>query len=269
MDVGYLSPDRLPPGMRALFRVRERMARHLEQLASGERITAAAVDPAGLALSESLRAQIGSGGQGMRNLNDGVSALQIAEGALDESSRLLARMRELSVQAQNGTLGESGREAIRGEFEALSGELSRIAAVTRFGDRALLDGSLEEPEALEIRDGSGEPVETSVEDRSAAALGVEGLDPADPATLDALDAAIGDVAASRASIGAAETRLLSSLQSRRVENESLSSAESRLRDADVAARTALLARDRVLEQAGIAARAHHRLDAASALQLLA
>src|SRR5690606_18721803 len=114
--------------------------RSLERLSSGLRITRASDDAAGLAISERFRAEIRSLSQAQRNANDGVSMLQIAEGALNETSGILIRLRELAIQSANGTLGDGERNTLHDEFSALVEEVSRIAAVTEFNGTQVLNG---------------------------------------------------------------------------------------------------------------------------------
>src|SRR5690606_28481447 len=121
----------------------ERLNRSLERLSSGLRITRASDDAAGLAISERFRADIRSLAQAERNAMDGVSMLQVAEGALHEVSSILIRMRELAIQASNGTLGDSEREALDKEFQALIEEIDRIASVTEFNGTKMLLSQVE------------------------------------------------------------------------------------------------------------------------------
>lgn len=252
-------------GLRFLSQQSAGLRGSFERLASGSRIPRASADAAGLAISERLRAQSASLAQGMRNLNDGISAARVAEGALDESSNILGRLRELSIQSQNGTLNAQQRQVIQREFDSLSDELSNISQSTDFNGQALLDGS----DSIEVVDGTGgEPTEVGVEDQSAAALGVEGLDASDPASLDRIDAAISQVASARADLGASENRLASQARSQFVAYENTQAAESRIRDTDFARETSNLIGKRLLQQAAIAVRAQANVGARASLQLL-
>ncbi|MCG8589963.1 MAG: flagellin FliC [Proteobacteria bacterium] len=258
-------------GLRNLAETSVRLQRRFESLASGSRIARAAADAAGLAISERLRALVASRGQGVRNLSDGLSATRIAEGALDETSNLLGRLRELSVQAQNGTLSDDNRAVLQQEFDALTEEISRVAGSTDFNGRALLDGSTSGADAIEFEDGTdgvAPPISLAIGDQSAASLGVDGLDVADPSTLDALDSAIASVASTRGRIGSVENRLESATRSLRNEIENLSAAESRIRDADFASETAGLASELVKRQAGVAVQIQARFSPQVVLRLL-
>ncbi len=253
------------PGLRFLHKQNAVVRGSFERLASGSRIPRASSDAAGLAISESLRAQSASQAQGVRNLNDGISAARIAEGALDESSNILGRLRELSIQSQNGTLNGQQRQAIQREFDSLSEQLSDISQNTDFNGKPLLDGS----ERIEIVDGSGgAATEVAVDDQSAAALGVEGLDASDPASLHRIDAAIAQVSSARAELGATENRLASQVRSHLVAHENTVAAESRIRDTDFAKETSNLVGQRILQEAAVAVRAQANVSTRATLQLL-
>ncbi|MFQ5515128.1 MAG: flagellin [Myxococcota bacterium] len=254
----------------AIQRARERIEKSLAQLSSGARITRAADDAAGLALSEQLNATERALAQGQRNLSDGVSLTRTAEGALGEISEIVTRMRELAVQAGNGALAEGARDAVRREFEALGSEATRIANATEFGGRKLLNGELQGAGAVLLRDGTGSSgaVQVALEDSSAEGLGLAGLDPADPASLDALDAALRSVSSQRGDLGAIETRLESGLRNLESARENTAASLSRISDADVARSASELTRAQILEQAAVATRAQANVSAATALALL-
>ena len=252
-------------GLSFLNRQSSGLRASLERLASGSRIPRASADAAGLAISEALRAQGASYAQGVRNLNDGISAARMAEGALDESSSLLGRMRELSIQAQNGTLNSDQKAVIQQEYDSLSEQLTHISQSTDFNGNAMLDGS----QSLEIVDGSGgDATSVSGGDQSAASLGVAGTDASDPASLDAIDAAIAQVSSARADLGATENRLASQARSQMIAMENTMAAESRIRDADFAKESSEAIGKRLLQEAAIAVRAQANVGARAALQLL-
>lgn len=243
------------------------LTKSLEKLSSGSRIPRASADAAGLAISERLQAVSSSLTQGVRNLNDGISAARVAEGALDESSNTLGRMRELSIQAQNGTLNADQKRIIQQEFDALSEQLSSVSSTTNFDGKKLLDGGSES--SIEVVDGSGgEATQIAVSDQSAAALGVSGLDASDPSTLDQIDQAISSVSSSRAQLGATENRLESQIRSHLVSIENTSRANSQIRDVDFASETAELAKNNILGQANIALRGQANLSAGVVSKLL-
>lgn len=181
MGLGIGTPARLD-GMR---RTRDLLLADWARLSSGRRITRAGDDAAGLAISEQLRAAERSLAQGARNFSDGVSLARTAEGALATTSDALVRMRELAVQAGDGALGASEHAAIQAEYDQLAAEITRTSDATQFGGRHLLDGSL----STQVSDGTS-AIAVAVGDQSAEALGVAGLDAADPATLARLDTAL-------------------------------------------------------------------------------
>jgi flagellin len=247
------------------------------RLSSGRRIVTAADDSAGLAISERLSAQIRSYAQAERNTNDGISLLQTAEGALAEVSDLLGRMRELAVQSSTATLGTSDREAIQSEFSSLRSEIDRIAEVTEFNGRKLLDGSLT---SLSFRVGidgtSDDQIEVAIDSADSSDIGgAPALSAANVSTasgaLDALniiDESINDISAIRADVGSSETRLGSAVNVAQSARYALSSAISGIRDADFAEETANFARQNILVQAGIAVLAQANQQSGRVLDLL-
>lgn len=252
-------------GLRYIHHNNLTIKQSLERLASGSRIPRASADAAGLAISERLRSLGASLNQGVRNLNDGVSAARVAEGALEESSNILGRLRELSIQSQNGTLGPQQRQAIQQEFDSLTEQLSDVSSNTDFNGKKLLDGS----DSVQVVDGTGgEGTQIAVEDQSASALGIEGLDASDPASLDRIDAAIRTVSSSRAQLGSAENRLESRIRSQMIAIENTTAAESRIRDTDYAQETSQLIGRQVLRDASVAVRSHANVGAKTALRLL-
>ncbi|MDJ0866950.1 MAG: flagellin [Myxococcota bacterium] len=258
---------------RNLQNTTNRLNRSLERLSSGLRITRAADDAAGLAISERFRAEIRSLGQAQRNANDGVSLLQVAEGALNETSGILVRLRELSVQSMNGTLGTAERAALDDEFQALLSEIDRIAAVTQFnGTQVLNSTGVSVTFQVGIDNTSNDSITVSGVDATTSGIGVSGLDIASAgaasAALSAVDAAVGDIASLRAQFGAAQNRLESAIRSLGVSIENTSAAESRIRDVDVASETAELTRNQVLQQAGVSVLAQANFSTQVALSLL-
>jgi flagellin len=247
--------------------------RSLERLSSGLRITRAADDAAGLALSEGFRAEIRGLVQAQRNGLDGISLLQVAEGALNETSGNLIRMRELAIQSANGTLGTAERGTLDDEFQALMEEISRIANVTTFnGTEMINDDSASIVFQVGINNTTDDVITVTGVDATATGLGINALaiDTVSNATaaLATLDTAIADVAAQRGSFGTAQNRLESTIRSLAISVENASAAESRIRDVDVAAETANLTRLQVLQQAGVAVLAQANVSMQSALSLL-
>ncbi len=250
-----------------------RLGRSLERLSSGLRITRAADDAAGLAISERFRADIRSLAQAQRNANDGISLLQVAEGALNETSSNLIRMRELAVQSANGTLGSSERTALDSEFQALINEISRIANITEFnGTQVLNDSSASVVFQVGADNTTNDRITVTGVNATASGLGVQaaGISSVSAAqnALAVLDSAINTVASLRAQFGTAQNRLESTIRSIAIAIENTSAAESRIRDVDVASETAELTRNQVLQQAGVSVLAQANLSSQIALNLL-
>jgi len=249
------------------------LARSLERLSSGLRITRASDDAAGLAISERFRAEVRSLQQAQRNANDGISLLQIAEGALNETSGILTRLRELAIQSANGTLGTAERTTLDNEFNDLVSEIGRIAQVTEFNGTKLLDGSAA---SVTFQVGSNNTAndKITVTGVNATATGVgiatAGINTVTnaQAALSAIDSAIGAVASLRAGFGTAQNRLESTIRSIAVAVENTAAAESRIRDVDVASETAILTKNQVLQQAGISILAQANVSTQNALALL-
>ncbi len=255
--------------LRHLNRATNGVGSALERLSSGRRINRAADDAAGLSLEQRLAAFEAAVQQGSRNLDDGVSALRVADGALSETSENVQRMRELSVQAQNGTLSDDQRAALQQEYDALAEEVTRVSQNTDFNGQNLLDGSTStQPLRLEDGTGSASQVEISIEEQSAQSLGLSGRDVSDPGTLDAIDQALQSVNGTRASIGTMENRLHSQMRSLSIARENVASARSRIGDADIAVEQANLIKNQLLQAAGIAVRAQGAVHSAVALKLI-
>ncbi len=254
----------------SIRRTSDFLLRATERLSSGRRINRASDDAAGLAISEKLRAAVRALEQGARNLNDGISVSRTAESALSSSSDLVIRMRELTVQAGNGTLDDSARAAIQQEFDALSQEVTRIAESTTFNGRHLLNGESSGASAITLRDGTGgdDIIPISIDDQRASALGVEGLDVSDSSTLDALDGALAQISGARSELGAVENRLRSGIRQIQQLRQSTAQANSRIADADFAIEAAAQARDQVLQQAQVAVQAQANIASSLALSLL-
>ena len=262
-----------------LARTQGALERSLDRLSSGLRITRAGDDAAGLAISESLRAQIRGLAQAQRNANDGISVIQTGEGALNEISNLLIRLRELAVQSSSdGSVSNSERSFLQNEFQALQGEITRIANATQFGGRTLLDGSLSSSgltfQVGIFNNASVDRLTMTIGDARASALGVGSAQAAvstaaaAQASLTTIDAALTSVSTIRGNLGGVQNRLQSTVNNLAVSMENLSAANSRIRDVDVAAETAALTRAQVLQQAGIAVLAQANVSSQVALILL-
>jgi len=235
------------------------MSKSMERLSSGLRINRAGDDAAGLAISQNMQANIRSMNQAVRNANDGISMVQTAEGALNETSNILQRMRELATQAANGVLSDSQRGNIQVEFGNLQQEIDRISSVTDFNGAKLLDGSLSAGTTLQIGIGttSNDTLKVSINQANtttlsvgtgAAAVSTQG---AAQASLAAIDSAISLVSTARGNLGAVQNRLQSTINNLQVAVENTSAANSRIVDVDVAAETANMTKAQILAQAGV------------------
>jgi flagellin len=265
---------------RNLNRSQTDLERSLDRLSSGLRITRAGDDAAGLAISESLRAQIRGLRQAERNANDGISVIQTAEGALNEISSILIRLRELAVQsASTAGVSNSERSFLQNEFSSLQSEITRIANATQFGGRTLLDGTISGTNNLTFQVGifnnaSVDRFSLDIGNTTASGLAIQSSDAAVSTAvaaqnaLAAIDTALTNVSTVRGNLGAAQNRLQSTINNLSVSIETLSAANSRIRDVDVAAETAALTRAQVLQQAGIAVLAQANVSSQAALTLL-
>jgi flagellin len=246
----------------------------MEKLSSGLRINRAGDDAAGLAISEGLKADIRALDQASRNASDGISLVQTGEGALDEVSNILLRMKELAEQSMNGTLSDTDRGYLDSEFSSLSSEIDRIAAGTEFNGVALLGGSLD----VDIQVGIGTAASDSVDvalstNMNAAGIGLSsggGVDSVSAATtaLGEIDSAIATVTDARADFGAIQNRLESSIRNISMTSENLSAANSRIRDVDIAAETSKMTSSQILQQAGVSMLAQANMSTSLAMALM-
>ncbi|MGZ5278887.1 MAG: flagellin N-terminal helical domain-containing protein [Pseudobdellovibrionaceae bacterium] len=239
---------------RSLATTQREISKSYAQLSSGSRITKAADDAAGLAISENLKSQIRSFGQASRNANDGISMLQVAEGGLGEVSNILTRLRELGIQASSDTVGEKERGFMDKEVQQLKSEVQRISQTTRFGKTSLLDGS---GEKYDIQVGinnndfedriSFDPSELNVQTGN---LAIDSLDfntkEGAQGALNVLDDAQSLVSSFRSNIGALQNRFLSTVENLGSQHENLSAANSRIRDTDIAQSTSESTRNSIL-----------------------
>jgi flagellin len=255
---------------RNLSNVSERLGGNFSRLSSGLRISSAADDAAGLGISERMRSQIRSLGQAGRNAQDGISLAQTAEGALNEVSNNLIRMRELAIQAANGTLSTEDRAVIDTEFQALDNEINRIAGETSFNGVSLLNASGNV--AIQVGLDTGDTINVGTQDVTSTTLAIGSLDTTSAANastaLAALDTAIDSVNTARGSLGASVNRLSSTFRSILNTREGLSAAESRIRDVDVATETADLTRNSILQQASVSILSQANTQPQLALSLL-
>lgn len=261
------------------------LTKTFERLSSGLRIVRAADDAAGLAIADTLRADQRIASVAIRNANDGISLITIADGALSEMGSVLTRMAELSEQSANGVLTSTQRSALNGEFFALGSEIQRIAVTTNFNGLSLLSGGQQVDLQIGFDSQSTAQIGFSGVDGTLAALG---LAPAGSAVmtysinaattaagqaaaksaLDAVKLAISSLVTNRGTLGAAESRLNVTITNLQVARENFASAESQIRDVDVAAEAANLTRLNILQQAGASVLAQANQQPQLALQLL-
>jgi flagellin len=256
---------------RNLSGISGRLQGNYARLSSGLRIATAADDAAGMGISEKMRSQIRSFDVAGRNAQDGISLAQTAEGALNEVSNLLGRMRELSVQAANGTLSTADRSTIDTEFQALDDEINRIATQTTFNGINLLDGSVTTT-SIQVGINSAEVIDIVNQDAQSSNLSISSLDVTTSgnasAALAAIDSAIDTINTARGTLGSSMNRLSSAYSSILNARENLSAAESRIRDVDVASETADMTRNSILQQAATSVLAQANVQPQLALSLL-
>lgn len=252
------------------------MATTVQRLSSGLRINSARDDAAGLAISQRMTAQIRGMEQAIRNANDGISLAQTAEGALGEIANNLQRIRELAVQAANGTYETEDKEALQKEVQQLKDEILRVVDSTKFNGRQLLNANT----TISIQVGASatdqDKIDISLNDIKTALSGitgsgftVEAMDAGAAATqLDDLDAALQEVNEARADLGAIQNRFASAIANLQVSSENLQASRSRIQDADYAKETAELTRTQILQQAGTAMLAQAKAIPQSVLSLL-
>ncbi len=262
-----------------------RLAQSVERISSGIRINKAADDAAGLAVSEGLRSDIRALRQAVRNASDGISLLSVTEGALNEQSGMLIRLRELASQAATGTVGSTERQTIQLEFSALRAELDRITATTEFNGLKLINGNLGSSVSdvnahILIQIGINNSPESrldlnkelNLEAISSTNLEIHTLSVTGAAqaltALDTINDAISSVTASRGKVGAVQNRLTRSIANLSVSVENLTAAESSIRDADIAQEVAELTRNQILVQTATAMVGQANLIPQSVLQLL-
>ena len=261
-----------------------RLAQSVERISSGIRINRGSDDAAGLAISEGLRLDIRALRQAVRNANDGVSLINVTEGALNEQSGILIRLRELASQAATGTVGSTERATIQLEFTALRNELDRIAQTTEFNGQKLIEGSLASSltstnhiliqVGLDSTSHSRINLNTEVDLGAMTSTGLSihelSVTSADAAltALEQVNTSIGTLTAGRGKIGAVQNRLIRTISTISIAVENLSAAESAIRDADIAEEVALLTRNQILVQAATAMVGQANLIPQSVLQLL-
>ena len=264
-------------------------AKSMEKLSSGYRINRAGDDAAGLAISEKMRGQVRGLKQASRNAQDGISLIQTAEGALNETHSILQRMRELAVQSANDTNTATDRNEIQKEVNALIDEIDRIAGQTEFNTKKLLDGNTAvATTGLEFHIGAneGQSITLNIACMTSAAIGtttnsmVSNLVVTTGSTggvltqgdadgaIKIIDDAIGSVSAERSKLGAYQNRLEHTIANLGTSAENLQAAESRIRDLDMAEEIMAFTKNNILQQAATAMLAQANMAPQSVLQLL-
>ena len=256
------------------------MGKSLEKLSSGFRINRAADDAAGLVISQDLRAQVSGLRQATRNAQDAISVVQTAEGALAEVSSMLQRMRDLAVQAANGSNSQGARSAAQDEFNALRVEITRIGSNTTFGNLNLFsatgttDFQAGTGVAFQVGANTSDTIAVSFAalngTGSVAALSAAGVasTASASAAIDLIDSAISAVSTSRGALGAFQNRFESTINSLQVATENVAASESRIRDTDMALEMTTFTRNQILQQAGTAMLGQANQLPQSALRLL-
>jgi flagellin len=249
---------------RHLSATSDAISQSMERLSSGLRINKAADDAAGLGISEKMRSQIRGLAQAQRNIQDGVSMVQTAEGNLDEVHSILQRIRELAVEYRNGSLSTAGKGAIQSEVDQLSAEITRIGNAAVFNGVSLLSGTTSV--TFQVGANDNETIAISFSNL-ATAVGSAYSDMA-TASLAAIDSAVDAVSAMRSGLGAVQNRLEHALSVTGIYQENLTSAESRIRDVDMAEEMVTLTKNQILQQAGTAMLAQANQAPQSVLSLL-
>lgn len=254
-------------------------SKNLEKLSSGFKINRAGDDAAGLAISEKMRGQISGLNMASKNANDGISLIQTAEGALNETHSILQRMRELAVQSRNDTNVDADRSNLNDEISQLKSEINRISDTTEFNTKKLLNGKMSGTAAatLQIGANKGQTMSVAIGSMNTSALGsaavkVSALSVGDAAAassaISVIDAAIQQVSKQRSSLGAIQNRLEHTINNLGTSSENLTAAESRIRDTDMAAEMMAFTKNNILSQAAQSMLAQANQQPQGVLQLL-
>lgn len=244
-----------------------------ERIASGQRINSAQDDAAGVAISDRLNAQVRGVNQAIRNTNDGISMAQTADGALGETTGILQRMRELTVQSSNGIYNDSDRKAMNAEFSQLQSELDRIAGTTSFNGQKLLDGSQAKGGmSFQVGANVSETINVTIGGATQGDLGTGELNiltvQGAQSSLASIDEALSTVSGMRGELGAVQNRFESAIENMSVAAENSAAANSRIADADMAKEVAELTKNQILQKFGIAMRAQSNMTAENVLSLI-
>ena len=224
-----------------------------EKLSSGYKINRAGDDAAGLSISEKMRSQIRGLNKAATNAQDGISLIQVAEGALNETHSILQRMNELATQAANDTNTSTDRDAISKEMDQLTSEINRIQSTTQFNTKNLLDGTFT-GKNLQVGSLSGQKISISIDQMNAKCLGISGVKVSSFSVagkaMSAIQAAITKVSTQRSALGAIQNRLEHTINNLNTTSENTSAAESRIRDTDMASEMVEYSKNNILQQAG-------------------
>lgn len=269
---------------RNLRQTTDALGKTFERLSSGLRVNRAADDAAGLNIATRMGAQIRGFNQAIRNTNDAISMIQVAEGAVDETESALQRIRELTVQAANDTLVTSDREDVWTEVNQLIAEVERISTDTEYNGQNLLGTSTDIAKTFQVGADAGKTIVLGVNNAGTSAIGVAATDMYTAASMGTMgtnsaqshandmitqvDNAIASISDIRAGLGAMQNRLESIVDNLEHVSESTESARSRIMDADIASETAKLTKNSILQQAGSAILAQANSQPQLALQLL-
>ncbi|MBC8286767.1 MAG: flagellin FliC [Nitrospinae bacterium] len=262
----------------------KRVGQSIERISFGTRVNRGADNVASLAVSESLRSDVRALRQGSRNLNDGISMINIIEGALNEQAGAFIRLKELATQGASGTIGQFERQTLQLEFSSLVAEIDRIAATTEFNGKTLLDGSLaqtvqaSEQASVQIGVNSENAsrinlnVELDLNASNSTKLGISNLSVTTTAdaqkTLDQIDISLGSLNSTRGRTGALQNRFLKALGNLGVSIENLTAADSSIRDADIAEEIAQLTRNQIIAQASVSMVGQTNLSGQNLLNIL-
>ncbi|WP_394200722.1 flagellin [Shewanella waksmanii] len=232
------------------------LATSMERLSSGLRINSAKDDAAGLAISNRLNSQVRGLEVGMRNANDAISIAQISEGAMQEQTNMLQRMRDLTIQSENGANSTADLQALKDEMDQLALEITAIGSNTAFGDTKLLNGDFSAGKTFQVGHQDGEDIKVSVGKSDAASLSVGSLTVLTSAgrasALTKIDAAIKTIDTSRAKLGAVQNRLAHNISNSANTQANVADAKSRIVDVDFAKETSTMTKNQVLQQTGSA-----------------
>ena len=238
---------------RQLSGVQSAQQKSTEKLSSGYRINRAGDDAAGLSISEKMRSQIRGLNKASSNAQDGISLVQVAEGALNETHSILQRMNELATQAANDTNTSTDRNALQQEMDQLTSEIDRIRSTTQFNSMNLLDGTFT-GKNLQVGALSGQSISISIGNMNASSLKISGLKvssfSAAGAAMASIQAAINSVSTQRSKLGALQNRLEHTINNLDTTSENTSAAESRIRDTDMATEMVEYSKNNILSQAG-------------------